>query len=271
MDSKKAVVLKGIQKSFGNNLVIKGLDLEIDRGSMVAIVGPSGSGKTTLLRMINGFVIPDEGKVYVNGEELNLSNVRRIRKKVGMVYQLFNLVERLSVLENVLIGSLGRYDGILTSILPVVGFFPKREREKALEILDFVGLYNKAYERVDRLSGGQKQRVAIARALMQEPSILLADEPVANLDPRTGRVIMELFTRINRERGITVVCVLHHVEYLKDFFNRAVALADGVIIYDGPTTEISNKVLRELYNIEAESGECILKSDITISEVSLQK
>lgn len=249
---EKAIVVRGVCKKFGPAEVLREVSFEIDRGSMVALIGPSGSGKTTILRIINGFITPDRGDVYVDGEKLGRANVRKIRKKVGMVYQLFNLVERLTVLQNVLVGALGRYDGIFTGILPTLGFFPKAEIEKAYELLNFVGLYDKAHERVDRLSGGQKQRVAIARALMQEPTILLADEPIANLDPKTGRLVMDIFYRINSQRGITIICVLHHIDYLKDYFYRAIGLSEGRVVFDGLVSSISDDMLKRLYSSDGD-------------------
>ncbi len=171
-----------------------------------------------------------------------------------MIYQLFNLVERTSVLENVIAGALGRLDNGINLISSTIGFFHKKERDKAMELLKFVGIEDKAFERVDRLSGGQKQRVAIARALMQDPELLLADEPIANLDPKTSKKILELLLRINMEKGITMICVLHHLDTVKDNFNRVVALKNGKIYFDGETHTLTYDHIRDIYEFEGETG-----------------
>ncbi|MDW8097690.1 MAG: phosphonate ABC transporter ATP-binding protein [Aquificaceae bacterium] len=255
---RTAVVdFEGVSKSFGRHVVLKEISLRIEKGSMTAIIGPSGSGKTTLVSMINGFVAPSTGRVLVEGRQVNYKNPRalkELRKRVGMVYQLFNLVDRLTALQNVLTGALGRYDKLHKSLVATLGFFSREDYAKAMELLDYVGLADKAYHRVDKLSGGQKQRVAIARALMQEPAILLADEPIANLDPKTSRRIMDLFAKINKEKGITVICVLHHVDILKDYFDRIIAVSEGSIYYDGPPHDLDEDLLKEIYKFEEEEA-----------------
>jgi phosphonate transport system ATP-binding protein len=227
---------ENIQKRFGNEQVLKGVNLSIGEGEFVAIIGASGGGKTTLIRTVNGFVVPTAGHVYVNEKQVdysNFRNLRQLRKNVGMIYQLFNLVERTSAMHNVLTGTLGSKDKPLDMILSSIGYFGRNDRAKAMEILDFVGLKDKADARVDQISGGQKQRVAIARALMQNPSVLLADEPIANLDPNTSRRILELLSKVNQERNITVVTVIHHFHMVKDYFTRVIAMKDGQVAFDG--------------------------------------
>ena len=254
------VIIENMHKRFNGKGILNGVDLSVTRGEAVALIGPSGSGKTTLIRAINGFVVPDSGKVSVAGKEVHFRNkelLRKMRKKIGIIYQLFNLVERASVLENVMAGALGRLDQGINLLSSTLGFFHKHEREKAMELLAFVGLEDKTYERVDRLSGGQKQRVAIARALMQEPELILADEPIANLDPKTSQTILDLLLRINRGKGITVITVLHHLDSVKDNFARVVALKDGLICFDGATSDLSHDRIHDIYKYERERG-CIL-------------
>lgn len=159
-----------------------------------------------------------------------------------------------SVLENVMAGALGRLDNGVNLISSTIGLFHKNERQKAMELIRFVGLEDKAYERVDRLSGGQKQRVAVARALMQDPELLLADEPIANLDPKTSRKILELLLRINMEKGITMICVLHHLDTVKDNFNRVAALKNGSICFDGELYTLTHDHIHDIYEFEEETG-----------------
>ncbi|TVQ97184.1 MAG: phosphonate ABC transporter ATP-binding protein [Desulfovibrionales bacterium] len=242
---------ENIQKRFGNELVLKGVNLTINEGEFVAVIGASGGGKTTLIRTVNGFVVPSAGNVYVNEQRVdyaNLGNLRQLRKNVGMIYQLFNLVERTSAMHNVLTGTLGSKDKALDIILSAIGYFSKSDRKKAMEILDFVGLKDKAGARVDMISGGQKQRVAIARALMQDPTVLLADEPIANLDPKTSQRILDLLHKVNQERNITVVTVIHHFHMVKDYFSRVIAMKDGQVAFDGdPLLLEKQEALESIY------------------------
>lgn len=247
------IVIRNLTKNYTGNFVLRGINLDVMRKEAVAIIGPSGSGKTTLIRTINGFVKPDSGTVSIDGKPIdyyNKGSLRNLRKRIGMIYQLFNLVERTSVLENVLAGSLGRYDTAAGLLMSTVGFFKREDIDSARELLRYVGLENKGKERVDRLSGGEKQRVAIARALMQNPDILLADEPVANLDPKTSKKIIELLLRINQERGITLLCVLHHLETVENNFERVVALNQGRIIYDGKVSSLNRSELLAIYEVQ---------------------
>jgi phosphonate transport system ATP-binding protein len=244
-----------LRKRFNGHEVLAGVNLRVRKGETVALIGPSGSGKTTLIRAINGFVVPDSGSISVGGQEILYrapESLRRARKKIGMIYQLFNLVERTSVEVNVLAGALGRLDRGLSLFSSTLGFFSREEREKAKELLRFVGLEDKTRERVDRLSGGQKQRVAIARALMQEPELLLADEPIANLDPKSSRNVIELLLRINQEKKITLITVLHHLKSVRDHFDRAIALKDGAIFFDGDTRNLNDHRVQDIYTMDEE-------------------
>jgi phosphonate transport system ATP-binding protein len=222
----------------------------------VALIGPSGAGKTTLIRSINGFVVPDAGAIHVGGREIDYrkkEHLRQTRKRIGMIYQLFNLVERGSAIGNVMSGALGRLDSGFGILLSTLGFFGREEREKAMELLGFVGIQEKAHERVDRLSGGQKQRVAIARALMQEPDLLLADEPVANLDPKSSLKILELLLKINRGKRITLVTVMHHIDFVRNNFDRVVALREGAVCFNASCDALTQDQIDEIYELDEEA------------------
>lgn len=251
------VRVANLRKRFNGHEVLAGISFRVRKGEAVALIGPSGSGKTTLIRTINGFVVPDAGTIAVGGHEIKYrhpESLRQARKKIGMIYQLFNLVERTSVQVNVMAGALGRLDRGLSLLSSTLGLFNRQEREKASELLGFVGLEDKVRERVDRLSGGQKQRVAIARALMQEPELLLADEPIANLDPKASRKIMELLLRINQEKKITLITVLHHLDSVRDHFDRVIALKEGAICFDAATRNLNEHRVQDIYSIEEEIG-----------------
>jgi phosphonate transport system ATP-binding protein len=253
------VKVANLRKRFNGHEVLAGINLRVGNSEPVALIGPSGSGKTTLIRTINGFVVPDAGTISIGGKVINYRDkeaLRRTRKKIGMIYQLFNLVERTSALVNVMAGALGRLDRGVSLLSSTLGFFSKQEREKAMDLIRFVGLEDKAGERVDRLSGGQKQRVAIARALMQEPELLLADEPIANLDPKSSRKILELLFQINREKKITLITVLHHLESVRDHFDRVIALKEGAICFDGDTRDLTKDSVQDIYTFDEEI-ECL--------------
>lgn len=246
-----------IRKNYNGREVLRGVDLSVRNAEYVAMIGRSGSGKTTLIRAVNGFVVPDSGTIKVKGVLINHHNgreLRQARKRIAMIYQLFNLVERSTAIDNVLSGALGRKDTGLNLISSSLGYYSRDDREKALELLSFVDLEDAAYQRVDRLSGGEKQRVAIARALMQEPDLLLADEPIANLDPRTSRRILDLLRKVNVEKGITVITILHHIESVKDHFDRLVALKEGTICFDGRVSELPANWISEIYGSEDDGG-----------------
>ncbi len=256
-----------VRKSFNGREVLKGVSLNVKESEYVAMIGRSGSGKTTLVRMVNGFVVPDAGTITVKGTPINYYNgeeLRQARKQIGMIYQLFNLVDRSTALDNVLTGALGRMDRGLDLLSSSIGIFPKEEKEKAQELLHFVGLGERAHQRVDRLSGGEKQRVAIARALMQEPHLLLADEPIANLDPKTSKKILDLLKKVNEEKGITVITILHHLESVKDNFDRVVAMKEGTICYDGSVRDLPINWMNDIYGTQ-EENEIVAVPSITPS------
>ncbi len=231
---------------------LKGINLHISEGEFVAIIGPSGAGKSTLIRTINGLVKITEGDLIVEGkhvQKLKENELRLLRRKIGMIFQSFNLVKRMSVLRNVLVGRLG-YVPTLKSLL---NLFPKEDIEFALSNLEKVGIREKAYVRADQLSGGQQQRVAIARALTQQPDIMLADEPVASLDPPTAKVVMDYLKKFNEELGITTLVNLHDVELAKTYARRIVGIRAGEIVFDGKPEELTKDVLIRIYGKWQES------------------
>jgi phosphonate transport system ATP-binding protein len=225
---------------------LNGLNLEIPDGQMVVIVGLSGAGKSTLIRAINGLVPLTDGDVTIDGVSVRSARprqLREIRSKIGMIFQTFNLVKRTSVLNNVLMGRL-HSTGTLRSL---IGWYKPDDVEIAMQALERVGIVEKAYVRASNLSGGQQQRVGIARALAQEPTILLADEPVASLDPPTSHVVMRDLQRINRELGITTIVNLHFLDLAKIYGERIIGLRSGELVYDGTGAAADENVFRDIY------------------------
>ncbi|WP_413544217.1 phosphonate ABC transporter ATP-binding protein [Citricoccus nitrophenolicus] len=241
-----SITLDGVVKRFGDNTVLHGVDLQIHPGEFIALVGPSGAGKSTLLRLLNGSHSPTEGHVRVLGREpagCSRRELRRLRTEIGFVFQQFGLVGRLTALENVLMGALGslsmpRY-GITT--------YPKQLRERAVENLERVGLVDQRFQRCDTLSGGQQQRVAIARMLMQDARLVLADEPVASLDPAASISVLETLKKLSAEDGFTVVCSLHQVDLALEVSDRIVAVRDGQFILDKETHTTDEPEIRAIY------------------------
>jgi phosphonate transport system ATP-binding protein len=230
------------------------ISIEVPEGQFLVIIGLSGSGKSTLMRCINRLIEPTSGKVWLDGEDITAAStaqIRRIRLKIGMIFQQFNLVRRSSVMTNVLSGRLG-YRDTLTSLLHQ---FPREEYQRAMRNLERVGIAYKARARADTLSGGQQQRVGIARALMQEPKLMLADEPVASLDPATSHSVMKYLEQINKEDGITVLCNLHFLSLARRYADRVIALRNdgegGHIVFDGPALDIDEAKFREIYGEDA--------------------
>ena len=244
-----------VNKVYSNGLhALKNVSLEIKQGEFVAIIGLSGAGKSTLLRTINRMHDISEGSLTVNGQEVNdLSgkDLRKFRRKVGMVFQSFNLVTRTTVINNV-----------LTSRVPdmplwksIIALYSKEDKVIALEALDKVGILDKAYVRADQLSGGQQQRVALARTLAQKPEIILADEPVAALDPITAKQVMDDFKKINKELNMSVLINIHHVDLALKYADRVIGIKAGEIVYDGPATKVDSEVLKQIYGRELAADE----------------
>jgi phosphonate transport system ATP-binding protein len=240
------ISVAGVSKNFGATQALHDVDVQVTRGEVVVLLGLSGSGKSTLLRHLNGLEFPTSGTVDVLGSNvpsLKPKALRALRGRVGMIFQQFELVPSLTALENVLTGALAGLSG------PRLGLwaYPKSLRLRALTHLDRVGLLDRAYHRADQLSGGQQQRVAIARALMQGPEILLADEPVASLDPESSNQVMALIREIAHDDGLTVVCSLHQVDIALDWGDRIIGLRNGEVVLDTPTTGLSKTQVMEIY------------------------
>jgi phosphonate transport system ATP-binding protein len=239
------IELVGVSKRYRRNglVALRPTTLTVEAGEFVAVMGPSGAGKSTLIRTINGLETPSAGTVRVGGVELGPRTLRAVRSCVGMVFQAFNLVDRLSVMTNVLTGRLSHRSWIGS----VLYLFHEDDLAVAREALERVGLVDRAWERADRLSGGQRQRVGIARALAQGPQVILADEPVASLDPVSAREIMGLLRAINRRDGITIVVNLHQPELIREFADRVIGMNAGEIVFDGPPAALDRAGLHRIY------------------------
>ncbi|MDC3125977.1 phosphonate ABC transporter ATP-binding protein [Candidatus Pelagibacter sp.] len=237
--------INNLKKTFENGSpALKGVDLKIKKGEFVSILGPSGSGKTTLLRTINGLETSSGGEIYFNNKEVNNNNISEVQKKTGMIFQEFNLVNNLSAINNVLTGLLNSSNKFLSLFY----LFSKNQKIEALRSLETVGLLEKSYSRSDELSGGQRQRVGIARAIIKKPLLLLADEPVASLDPKSSNIILSLLKKINQEFGTTILCNLHQVDLAKKYSDRVIGLVDGKIIFDEKSNNINEAYLKKIYS-----------------------
>lgn len=235
----------------GGVLALDKVSFEVPKGQFLAIIGLSGSGKSTLLRCINRLIDPTAGEIIWNDEDITDASdeeLRRIRRRIGMVFQHFNLVHRSPVLTNVLAGRLG----YVNPAWSLVNRFPKSDMENAFKQMERVGIADKAYYRADELSGGQQQRVGIARAMMQNPQMILADEPVASLDPVLAHSIMQYLEKINKEDGVTVLCSLHFLDLVHRYANRAIALNEGKLVFDGLPKQIDDGKFKEIYGRDAE-------------------
>ena len=248
------IVFDHVSKTYPNGYqALKDINLTIEQGEFVAIIGLSGAGKSTLIRTINRMHDITDGTLTVDGVnvmELKGARLRQFRRNIGMIFQSFNLVTRTTVIKNV-----------LTSRVPelpfwraLLGAYPKKDKLEALEALDKVGILDKAFVRADQLSGGQQQRVALARTLAQNPKIILADEPVASLDPVTAKQVMDDFRRINREMNISVLINIHPVDLALQYADRVIGIKAGEVVYDDPASEVNEAVLAEVYGGQFEAG-----------------
>jgi phosphonate transport system ATP-binding protein len=253
------LVIKDLHKAYGDKTqVLRGINFQIEQGEFVCIIGLSGAGKSTLLRCVNRLIEASSGAILVpralsgisaDGAQvdvlrLNAEELRLLRRKVGMVFQQFNIVKRLSVIENVLSGGLGYQPGLRSALR----IFSREEKRQALTNLDRVGLLDHAYKRADQLSGGEQQRVAIARTLMQQPAIILADEPVASLDPRLSRIVLDILKRVCREDAITALVSLHALELTREYADRIIGLKQGQIFFDGRPRDLTDAIVDSVYH-----------------------
>lgn len=244
--------IKNLTKVYdGGTQALTDVSFSVKPGEFLAVIGLSGSGKSTLLRCINRLIEPTEGQIIWNGEDITAASqdeMLRIRRKIGMIFQHFNLVSRSKVITNVLAGRLG----YVNPAMSLLNRFPKSDRDMAIKQMDRVSIADQAYKRADELSGGQQQRVGIARAMVQEPDIILADEPVASLDPVLAHSIMQYLETINQEDGVMVLCSLHFLDLVHRYADRAIALNDGKLMFDGPPHDIDDEKFKEIYGKEAE-------------------
>lgn len=258
------IEFKNVSKVYpGGFTALKDINLTIHEGEFIAIIGRSGAGKSTLIRTINKMIDINEGSLTVKGKDvskLSGKNLRKFRRNIGMIFQQFNLVDRTSVIKNVLAG----FVPDLNVFQKIFGIYPKENKLKALEALRQVDILDKAYNRADQLSGGQQQRVALARTLAQSPDIILADEPVASLDPITATQVMDYFKKINKEKNIAILINIHHVDLALDYATRVIGIKDGVIVYDGTADKVDKEVLKQIYGEklnEIELNDVEIKND----------
>lgn len=241
------IEFRDVSKVYDNGHVgLDHINLNIEKGDFAVIVGLSGAGKSTLLRSINRLHDITEGDIVIDGTSISKASGKKLlemRRNIGMIFQTFNLVKRSSVMRNVLSGRVGYH----STWKMVLGLFPKEDKIKALEALDRVNILDKYKSRSDELSGGQQQRISIARALCQEPSIILADEPVASLDPLTTKQVMDDLKRINEELGITIIINLHFVDLAREYGTRIIGLRDGKLVFDGPVDEATDEAFNKIY------------------------
>ena len=240
------IEIKNLHKSYGDNTVLSGVDFALTKGEFVVVLGPSGAGKSTLFRCINRLTDPTRGEIYVNGEDVASvqgGGLQQLRRNVGMIFQHHNLTRRLSVLKNVLLGRMAE----LPFWSCALQLFPKKDVELAKRCLAQVGLDDKVYERADSLSGGQQQRVGIARALAQQPQLILADEPVASLDPQSSRKVLSYIRKSCKEQGIAVLCNLHQIDYAMEFGERIIGLSGGKVVFNDHPERLTPEIVEKIY------------------------
>lgn len=238
---------QNVSKSYdGVTKALRDVTFSIEEGEFVSIIGPSGAGKSTLLRCVNRLIDPSQGSIFLDGQDVTKAGkkeLRAIRTQTAMIFQHYNLVDRLSVVENVLHGRLGQK----STFCGAAGIYTEAEKEEAFRILADMGLSDQAYKRCDELSGGQKQRVGIARAIMQRPKLILCDEPIASLDPKSSKIIMDHLSAINRQKKITCLVNLHQVDVAMKYSDRIIGVTAGQIVYDGPASGLTQEIIHKIY------------------------
>jgi phosphonate transport system ATP-binding protein len=247
------LVLRNVSREFGSTLALRNVSFDVPNGQFVAVIGRSGAGKSTLLRTINRLVRPTAGEISFDGRSVvNLrgDDLRRWRASAAMIFQGFNLSPRLNVLSNVLVGASNE----IPQLRRLMMFYKRDEKLRAAALLDDLGMLDKAFKRAENLSGGQQQRVAIARALMQKPKIILADEPIASLDPLSAKIVMDTLREINRRHGISVLCNLHSISAAREYGDRVIALRAGELVLDAPISALDDSAVREVYDSDHQNA-----------------
>ena len=261
------MIIKKVNKFFGDNHAVKNVSFEVNKPQMIGIIGRSGAGKSTLLRIINRLTDATDGSIEIEGQnilDLKSKEKRSWQRNCAMIFQQFNLVPRLDVLTNVILGRLN-YQGSFRASLKM---FSRDERADALILLNNLGMANTALQRAETLSGGQQQRVAICRALMQNPKMILADEPIASLDPMNARMVMESLRKIHDEKNLTVISNLHTLDTAKTYCDRIIGMKDGAIVFDDLPEKLSDKLAREIYGAEADEA---FEPQVTSTELKTKK
>jgi phosphonate transport system ATP-binding protein len=254
------LVVEGLTCRFGSKAAVDNASFSIAPGEFIGVIGRSGAGKSTLLRTINRLAPVAEGHIVFNGVDVTALRGKELRKwraRAAMIFQQFNLIGRLDVLTNVLMGRLA----VVSPVRALLKLWPDTDKAIALAALEQFGIASLAAQRADRLSGGQQQRVAIARALVQEPDIILADEPIASLDPHNTKVVMDALQRINRELGITVICNLHSLELARNYCGRLIGMAAGKVVFEGTPEKLTEPEAQRLYGLESETGATVVRPD----------
>jgi len=257
LDNNTLLSIKNLKKSFGSTNAVDDVSFDVTNKEIITIIGRSGAGKSTIMRCVNGIVANDGGQINFDGIEIknkmSTKILREARSKIGFVFQHYNLVYRLTVFQNVMHGRLGH----MSTLDATLGRYSEKEKEKAFEILHSLGLEDQIYKRAGDLSGGQKQRVGIARALMQEPSLLMCDEPIASLDPVTSRVIMDIIVDQAKQRGIACLINLHQVDVAKEYSTRIIGMKAGKLVFDGSPDKLSNEKIREVYDAQGSDNKVV--------------
>lgn len=269
MEKKNPLLkIRNLKKSYDEQtMALKGISIDFYPGEYVVVIGPSGSGKSTFIRCINRMIDPTEGTIEFEGqavEKLKGKKLRAVRAKIGMIFQNYNLVGRTNVIKNVMHGRLGQ----MPLWKSVLGLYAEEDKREAMELLKQVGLSEQVYKRADALSGGQMQRVGICRALLQHPKILLADEPIASLDPKSADIVMDQLHEITTKRGLTCIVNLHQVDYAKRYATRIVGIKSGRIVYDGSPADLTDEIIADIYAGKEEQMK--LKKENTVAASSLQ-